>query len=110
HEFDDFIEQSRLEPAFAIFLVYRSRVRQQVDTALAVLEKPFDFTIDESLRVDREGAPWATTREELDELWRKRVKNDMIGLILSGKEENDARETLTRRYEQIRNRTDQLNA
>lgn len=110
HEFDDFIEQSRLEPAFAIFLVYRSRVRQQVDTALAVLEKPFDFTIDESLRVDREGAPWATTRDELDELWRKRVKNDMIGLILSGKEENDARETLTRRYEQIRNRTDQLNA
>src|SRR5690606_26741552 len=36
--------------------------------------------------------------------------HDALPIFLSGKEENDARETLTRRYEQIRNRTDQLNA
>ncbi len=110
YEFDEFIEASRLEPAFAIFLVYRTRVRKQVDVALSWLENPFDFTVDETYKIDREDAPWATDQAELDELWRKRVKNDMIGLILSGKDEEGARETLRKRYEQLRNRTDQLNA
>jgi carboxyl-terminal processing protease len=110
YNFDDFIEQSRLEPAFAIFLVYRTRVRKQVEAALALLDEPFDFGIDETFRVDREKAPWASNQEALNELWRRRVKNDMISLMLSGKEEDDARETLRKRYEQLRNRTEQLNA
>jgi carboxyl-terminal processing protease len=110
HQFDDFIADSRLEPAFAIFLVYRARVGIQVDTALSMLDKGFDFTIDERFVVDRENARWARNQADLDELWRKRVKNDMIGLILSGKEEDDARETLRKRYQQLQTRTEQLNA
>lgn len=110
YEFDDFIDKSRLEPAFAIFLVYRTRVREQVETALSLLDRPFDFTVDETYRVDRESAPWAASESELDELWRKRVKNDMIGLMLSGKDEDGARETLRKRYGQLRHRTEQLNA
>ncbi|KAA3628106.1 MAG: tail-specific protease [Proteobacteria bacterium] len=110
YEFDEFIEQSRLEPAFAIFLVYRTRVRNQVDTALTLIDKPFDFTRDEYFDVDREDEPWAKTQDELDELWRKRVKNDLLGLIISGKQEDEARETLKKRYTQMRHRTEQLNA
>jgi carboxyl-terminal processing protease len=110
HQFDDFIADSRLEPAFAIFLVYRTRMEKQVDAALAMLDKGFDFTIDERFVVDRDNASWAASQADLDELWRKRVKNDMIGLMLSGKEEDDAQETLRKRYEQLRHRTEQLNA
>ena len=110
HEFDEFIAESRLEPAFAIFLVYRTRVRKQVEVALSYLDKPFDFSTDELYAVDREDAPWAVNEAELDELWRKRVKNDMISLMLSGKDEDGARETLRKRYEQLRHRTAQLNA
>lgn len=110
YEFDDFIENSRLEPAFAIFLVYRTRVEQQVEVALSLLDQPFDFSIDETFRVDREGAPWAVDETALNEQWRKRVKNDMIGLMLSGKDEEGARETLRKRYQQLRSRTEQLNA
>ena len=35
-----------------------------------------DWTLDESFEFDREKAPWPATSQELDELWRKRVKND----------------------------------
>ncbi len=108
--FDEFIEKSRLEPAFAIFLVYRTRVRKQVDVALSHLQGDFDFDKDESYQVDRSDATWAADQTALDELWRKRVKNDLLALIISGKEEKDARETLKNRYSQLLNRTDQLNA
>lgn len=110
YQFSDFIKQSRLEPAFAIFTVYRTRVNQQVDHALSLLERSFDFTQDEYFDIDRENAPWALDRTELDELWRKRVKNDLLGLIISGKDEQEARETLRKRYTQLRQRTEQLNA
>ena len=46
--------------------------------ATALLAKPFDFTVDETFEFQREKAPWAANEAELDELWRKRIKNDVL--------------------------------
>ena len=110
YDFDDYINDSRLEPGFAIFHVYRTRVNKQVDLALEYIKRDFDFEIDEWYETNRDDVLWPTTQAEVNELWRKRVKNDLLSLKIGGQSLEDARETLTKRYEQIRTRTSQLNA
>ena len=111
YELDDAITTGKLEPAFDIFRKYRLRVDQRVALALSLLEKnQFDFTRDETYRFDREDAPWAKDEKEIKDLWRKRVKNDMLGLRLAGKDEKKLRETLENRYRTLRRRIHQLDA
>ncbi len=111
HRLDDALQRGDIEPAFKIFRRFRSRVEEQVGTSLALLEaNDFDFTRDESYRFDREDAPWAEDHAALDDLWRRRIKNDILGLRLAGKPEEQIRETLRKRYEGTLRRVRQFDA
>ncbi|MBT8446215.1 MAG: carboxy terminal-processing peptidase, partial [Gammaproteobacteria bacterium] len=107
---DDYLRNSNLDPVFEVFVRYRERVDQRTAYAVELLDSEFDFTVTESYEFDREDAAWATTEAELNELWRKRVKNDVLSLKLASKEPDDIKETLTRRYEGIARRTAQVNS
>ncbi len=107
---DDAIKQARLDPAFDVFRTYRTRVNHQIKHALKLLEQEFDFSRDEAYRFDRSEAPWAANQSELDTLWRKRVKNDVLSLRMADKDDEAIRKTLTERYSGILRRTNQLNA
>jgi carboxyl-terminal processing protease len=106
--FDDMIRTGDLEPAYAMFARYQQRNRERIRHALAQLDQSPDFTLDESFEFDREKAPWPNTTAELDELWRKRVKNDAISLLLAGKTWDEAREVLRTRYDRVLKRADQV--
>jgi len=107
---DDYLKSGRVDPAFKIFRTYRKRVEQAVDHATKLLDKDFDFTIDESYRYDRSEAPWAQTRAELDEVWHRRVKNDFLTLRLTDKTDAEIRKTLKGRYEHLMHRVEQYDA
>ncbi|WP_177418777.1 carboxy terminal-processing peptidase [endosymbiont of Lamellibrachia barhami] len=107
---DNYLLNARLEPAFAIFRIYRKRVDEAVETALKLVDTGFDFSIDEVYQFDREDAPWALTRAELKDIWRKRVKNDFLNLRLTGKEDDEIRKTLKKRYEGLQRRISQFDS
>jgi carboxyl-terminal processing protease len=106
---DDALRHSDLLSAYEIFNVYVDRVRQRVEYARNRVEQPFDFTIDEYYQYDRDGEPWVRSTDELDELWRKRVKNDYLRLKLTDKEDEAIVETLTERYTNLERRINELN-
>ena len=106
--FDDMIRTGDLEPAYAMFARYQQRNRERIRHALALLDQTPDFTLDETFEFDREKTSWPTTTGELDELWRKRVKNDAISLLLAGKTWDEAREVLRTRYDRVLKRADQV--
>lgn len=100
-KFDDLLKSGDLEPGFTIYRRHLTRLQERLDFALAELAKgvdKIDFSVDEDLQVDREKAPWAKDRAELDELWRKRVKDEVLRLKIAGKETKDIQELLTKRY------------
>jgi carboxyl-terminal processing protease len=110
YSLDDALRAPDLSAPFQIFLRFRERVDQRITLAKVLLGAGFDFEVDESYQFDRREAPWAANDVEIRELWRKRVKNDALGLKVAGKEDKEIVETLGKRYERIRTSTFQINA
>jgi carboxyl-terminal processing protease len=108
YQLDDAVTTGELEPAFAIYNRFQTRNRERMQFALSQLEHEPDLTVDESYEFDRENAPWAKTSAELDELWRKRVKNDALSLRLADKDWKDAHDVLQKRYERVLKRSEQV--
>lgn len=105
---DEAIKTGQLEPAFVIFNRFQERTRERMAFALKVLEKEPDFTLNEEFDFDREDAPWAKDRAELDEFWRKRVKNDALSLMLTEKTWPETHDILQKRYERAMKRSEQI--
>ncbi|MBS0569802.1 MAG: carboxy terminal-processing peptidase [Proteobacteria bacterium] len=106
----DDIYDENLSVPFAIFNLYEQRVSERTAYARSLLKKGFDFDKNETYTYQREHAPWAKTTAELDELWRKRVKNDWLRLQLAGKDAAKIRETLDKRYSNYLDRIRQIDA
>ncbi len=104
---DDGIRTGNLEPAYIIFNTLKTRVAQRMLYIEQRLRQQFDFNVDEALQLDRSEAAWARSTEELDELWRQKLKNEALNLKLTGKEWSSIQETLNRRYANLKRRIDQ---
>ena len=108
-ELDDSLRTGKLDPAFRIFRRFRELVEQRVTYAKELLQaNNFDFTADETYQFDRSEADWLPDAAALDDLWRRRVKNDILSLRLAGKDETEISETLRKRYEGISRRVVQM--
>ena len=109
-QFDDFLKSGDLNAGFTIYKRYLDRVKSRLDFALAELNKgvdSFDFNAKETLEVDRKDAPWLKTEAELNDLWRKRLKDEVLRLKIAGKEPAKIQELLTKRYKNQLSRLDQ---
>ena len=109
--FDDYLNSANMNPFFDVFKAYRRNLLRQTEFALQLIEVDFDFTINESLELDRKDLSWATNQAELNELWRKRIKNEYLNMKLAGKKDSkEIRKTLVQRYQGLQRRTKQLNS
>ncbi|MBK5930621.1 carboxy terminal-processing peptidase [Halochromatium salexigens] len=107
---DSDLAKGKIDTAFDIFRVYRMRVDSRVDYALSLLQQPFDFERDERYLFKRDEADWAANEAELNDIWRKRVKNDYLLLKLADKSDEAIREQLRERYTGITRRIHQFTA
>ena len=107
YELDDAIKSGDVEPAFVIFRRYQQRSRERMAYAMELLQKKPDFDVDESFNFDREKEPWPANAAEMNELWRKRVKNDALSLVTTGKQWPEVADMLRKRYERVAKRMDQ---
>ncbi len=107
---DDAVMRGLPDPAFNIFRIFRKKVESRVDYAMTILDKPMDFNIKEKYVFRRKEIPWAKNEIELDEIWRKKIKNDVINLRLDKKSPEEVVKTLKKRYQQLKNRTKQIDS
>ncbi len=95
---DEDLLEGDLTPAFEVFNLFRAKYKKRHEKIITLLDKPFDFTTDEAFDTDREKASWAKSEEELDEVWRKIVKSQVLDLKLSGSKDSAIVATLKDRY------------
>ncbi|MEL7296171.1 MAG: carboxy terminal-processing peptidase [Pseudomonadota bacterium] len=107
---DNMVVGASLDPVFDIFRTYQTRAGERWAYAQRMLEQEPDFNVEETFQFDRESAAWATDKQELDEIWRKRVKNDALNLLLTDTNWDDTREKLGKRYNRFTRQIDQVNS
>ena len=97
-ELDDQIQRGDVSFAAEFFTRFRERMIARAELLPALIDSEFDFSVDEEMHRDPDDIDWATTAEELNERWRKRIKFDLLMLKLDGKEMDEARKRLKTRY------------
>ena len=100
-ELDNFLRVGDVEAGFHMYNRYQRRVIERLIYSLKRLEEDgseFDFTLDEVLIVDRSEEAWPTSYDELEDLWRKRVKSNVLSSLLADDTYEEAKENLSERY------------
>jgi len=109
-ELDDMLRAGDVEAGFVMYNRYQQRVIERMVYSLKRIEEddmPFDFTIDESMVIDRSEEPWPANHEELEDLWRKRVKSNVLSALLADEDTSEA-EVLKDLSERYRSQLSQL--
>mgnify|MGYP003382149454 CR=1 FL=1 len=107
---DDSLRSGDMDPVFDIFRLYRLRTQQNLNYALSVLDHEPDFSVDEDYVFDRKDLPWISTPAQMQDLWRRRVKNDALGLMLADKTWKETAEVLRKRYTRVLDRVNKLDS
>jgi len=107
---DDDLRAGRLNAAYEIFNIYKNRVRERTKWAHErLLKHTFDFTIDERYQYKRDKMNWPKNRAELNDIWRKMLKNQALSLRLAGKKPDEITKTLIDRLNNQHRRIEQYN-
>jgi len=107
---DDSLRRGDMEPVFDIFRIYRLRAQQNIAYAISLLDQQPDFTVDEDYVFAREKLPWIATPVEMQDLWRRRVKNDALSLLLADKDWKETGDILRKRYQRVLDRVNGLDS
>ena len=97
----DFLKNENASAAFVIFRKYIERLESRVELAHKLIDKQFDFTIDEEIQTDRSESEWPSDQFEVDELWRKRIKDEFLRSQNSKDSAEKIREKLHKRYRSL---------
>ena len=106
---DDDFRIGDLSAPFYIFNVYLKRYNERVDYSISQIKNKFDFTQNDTYVYDREKMPWVTTTTALDDIWKKRVKYELVNLKIAGTDEAKNIETLTKRYTSLKSQAAKFN-
>lgn len=98
---DDEIQEGKLDAGFTIFNRFHQRLQDRLDNVIQTLPEAvaaMDFNVEESISLDIENRQWAKDQDELDDRWRKQLKNQVLSLKLADKADDEIVPTLEKRY------------
>ncbi|CAI8233892.1 MAG: Tail-specific protease [Glaciecola sp. HTCC2999] len=109
--FDDFLMIGDLTTAYKIYQTNLERREARLLYAISLLDNEYNFNkADDKFYYDREDAQWAVSISEMNELWRQRVKYDLLNLKLADKTLDEAKAILKKRYQRNIKRLYQTNS
>ena len=98
---DDQLPKGNLSAGFTIFNRFHQRLLARLENLIKTLPDTIaaiDFARDESYSLDVDSRQWAKDEKELDDRWRKQLKNQVLSLKLADKAEDEIAPTIEKRY------------
>ena len=107
-QLDDFtlgvLNQKRVPnaaPAFEIFERFKERLVERRAMIEELLEAEYVFNVPDQIQVKRSEEPWPTTAEEAKDLWRLRIKYDLLQGKIGDEELTKVKERIAKRYDRL---------
>lgn len=91
----------RIDAAYEIFNTYETRANERIAWIFAELDREFKLDTTDTFTLDRSKSPWPATPAEADDLWRRRLKFELIQQLLTDKTLEEAKVTIRKRYERM---------
>lgn len=109
YNLDDDFRIGDLSTPFYIFNVYLKRYNERVNYSISQIKNKYDFNQNDTYVYDREKMPWAKSTAELNDIWKKRVKYELVNLKIAGTDDAKNVETLTKRYTNLKSQAAKFN-
>ena len=109
---DNQLNEGKLDAGFVIFNRFHQRLEARMENILEDLPgtvEKMDFTVDESYELEVDERAWAKSSAELDDRWRRQLKNQVLSLKLAEKPEDEIASTLEKRFQNQLKRVKQYN-
>ncbi len=96
---DDEFLAGKVNSGFGVYNFFLKRAKEKMRYMKATADTVrFNFSIPETLDLDRKNDPWPANRRELTDLWKKELKYQWLNLKYSGENNKSIRETLARSF------------
>ncbi len=111
----DLLIKGDLKIGFSIFSRYQTRYREFIAYQLALIKddlKKITLTRQEFLKFDEKhvNLAWMPTQEAQHDLWYKHMKNNIISMLLDGKDIQQISKALTKRYQNQLSRLNKIDS
>lgn len=81
---DDELKSGNVDFGFEVYNLYVRRLDERLAFATNLLmTAEFDFSTNETYRVRRKDAPWPKTVAEAEDHWRRRMKNEVLSILVN---------------------------
>ncbi len=107
-QLDDDIKAGNLNDVFYMFNVFQKRYLDAIKYSIAQVDKNFDFTQNETFTYDRDNLPFIASQADMDALWSKHVKYDLLNLKMATPDMAKNRATLKKRYNDLLSQSNKL--
>jgi carboxyl-terminal processing protease len=100
---DESIFSGDVKPGFEIFNRYQQRLQERISFAFSLLNDStqFNFSANDSFMIERENAAFANSIDELNALWKLKLKYECLPSKVQGKDFKTYSETIRKRYDNL---------
>jgi carboxyl-terminal processing protease len=107
---DDLVKKGDVTFAYDVLTRFLQRVDQRLPLIERLIQSPQDFTKDETIVIDRDETKWAKNEAEAEDVWRRRIKYDLLVQKMEKTPPEEAKDKLLRRYRSLAKRWHQMTA
>jgi carboxyl-terminal processing protease len=98
---DDDVLLGNLKPAHEIFNLFEKRVEDRVKKIKELVKQPMNFNTNDTVLLNRQKAAWPKDEAEADELWKKRIENELLQEKLAEHPIEPGPKLVERRYDRM---------
>lgn len=108
HMMDDYIANDKYHYIYKIFSRYKKRFNENMELVDKLIKKKYDFNKDEKIIIDRDRVDYARNKNEMKDRLRKTIKLQLLNYISAGKNINESKAKLKKKYTLLKKRIDEI--